>query len=304
MKNLILRKEKKNFTMKLDKNKMQEVLGKLNTLYISYSKVEQSIEDLDHFELLEEYAEELGITSEVEEINHYFNDFDYFFKVYYEGDPQGAANAVHFGNYNPLDNYITFDGYGNIKTLDETERENEIESLYNTHRSQIIREAIKDGKTDEAEQWNNLLNYRSQLIKPYRKHREEKQNKVNKTPYGFAFSDKQFNEMMEKWGLDPEKDLSKIVSIGAGGFIQKKDIKAMENTNAAIYEKEKMLSYNPYFLAGALFEEMANHELIYNYDIVFDLENTFTFSKKFWQKIADFFEEIQKIEYSIECQYC
>lgn len=42
---------------------------------------------------------------------------------------------------------------------------------------------------------------------------------------GFAFSDKQFDEMMGKWGLDPEKDLDKIYRIPGGGFIQKKDHK-------------------------------------------------------------------------------
>ena len=60
-------------------------------------------------------------------------------------------------------------------------------------------------------------------MESYREMRERQQKEFDKLPLGFAFSDEQFNEMMEKWGLDPEKDLDKICRIGGGGFIQKKD---------------------------------------------------------------------------------
>ena len=56
----------------------------------------------------------------------------------------------------------------------------------------------------------------------YKELRDRQQAEVNALPLGFAFSNRQFDEMMRGWGLDPEKDLDKIVSIGAGGYIQKK----------------------------------------------------------------------------------
>lgn len=52
-----------------------------------------------------------------------------------------------------------------------------------------------------------------------RKHQEE----VNALPLGFAFSNKQFVEMMRGWGLHPERDVDKIYRLPGGGFIQKKD---------------------------------------------------------------------------------
>ena len=58
----------------------------------------------------------------------------------------------------------------------------------------------------------------------YAQLRQRQQEEFNALPPGFAFSRKQFDEMMKGWGLDPEKDLSKICSIGAGGYIQKKDV--------------------------------------------------------------------------------
>lgn len=60
-------------------------------------------------------------------------------------------------------------------------------------------------------------------MESYRELRERQQKEFNELPLGFAFSDEQFNEMMRKWGLDPEKDLDKICRIGGSGFIQKKD---------------------------------------------------------------------------------
>ena len=52
--------------------------------------------------------------------------------------------------------------------------------------------------------------------------RNRQQQEVNNLPMRFAFSQKQFNEIMEEWGLDPKKDLDKIARIPFGGFIQKR----------------------------------------------------------------------------------
>ena len=60
-------------------------------------------------------------------------------------------------------------------------------------------------------------------MESYRELRDRQQKEFNELPFGFAFSDKQFDDMMGKWGLDPEKDLVKIYRIPGGGFIQKKD---------------------------------------------------------------------------------
>lgn len=59
----------------------------------------------------------------------------------------------------------------------------------------------------------------------YQELRERQQKEFDALPLGFAFGDKQFEEMMKGWGLDAKKDedLAKIYSIGYGGYIQKKD---------------------------------------------------------------------------------
>lgn len=63
----------------------------------------------------------------------------------------------------------------------------------------------------------------------YLEMKNRQQEEINQLPLGFAFSNKQFEEMMQKWGLSPT-DTDKICSIGAGGYIQKKDLMLLSQT--------------------------------------------------------------------------
>lgn len=96
--------------------------------------------------------------------------------------------------------------------------------------------------------------------------KERIQKKINDFPLGFAFSDEQFDDMMKKWGLDPEKDIKKISRLGiSGGFIQKKDIEAykklLDETNA---ELENAMKDDDVFIEACEYE-LANHEFAINY---------------------------------------
>lgn len=100
--------------------------------------------------------------------------------------------------------------------------------------------------------------------------REKQQEEFNALPLGFAFSDKQFCEMMKKWGLDPEKDLDKIYRIPGNGFIQKKDHAHMHEVidrhekemQAAIAENKT----GDGFIYEMFLFELRNHEYGYTGD--------------------------------------
>ena len=57
----------------------------------------------------------------------------------------------------------------------------------------------------------------------YRELLQKHQQEVNVLPIRYAFGEQQFREMMNAWGLDPEKDLDKIYRLGedktGDGFI-------------------------------------------------------------------------------------
>lgn len=54
------------------------------------------------------------------------NSFDEFMSNY---TPSEIAMMIHFGEFNPNDDYFRFDGYGNLESLDGQEISDEAESL-------------------------------------------------------------------------------------------------------------------------------------------------------------------------------
>lgn len=104
-------------------------------------------------------------------------------------------------------------------------------------------------------------------MESYRELRDRQQKEFNELPLGFAFSDKQFDEMMGKWGLDPEKDLDKIYRIPGGGFIQKKDHKrfheVLDRHNAEMEAAKAADEDGTGFLYQMFLFELDNHEYGY-----------------------------------------
>ena len=63
---------------------------------------------------IEESIEDRIIRSDIYEMG----EFEDVFRDY---TPTQLATVIHFGQYNPMDEYFTFDGYSNIKTLNTFE---------------------------------------------------------------------------------------------------------------------------------------------------------------------------------------
>ena len=56
----------------------------------------------------------------------YENDEE-FFNMFFEGKPAELARAIYYGDFNYNDNYIKFNGYGNLESLSEYEYEEMLE---------------------------------------------------------------------------------------------------------------------------------------------------------------------------------
>lgn len=110
-------------------------------------------------------------------------------------------------------------------------------------------------------------------MNPYIKLKNKHQKEINNFPFGFAFGDKQFAEMMAKWGLTPE-DTDKIYSIGGGGFVRKADADAMhEMFERHAKEREAAIKENKDDYMYHMFDyELANHEYTYTYDLTDTLD--------------------------------
>ena len=104
----------------------------------------------------------------------------------------------------------------------------------------------------------------------YAELRKRQQEEFDALPLGFAFSRKQFDEMMQEWGLDPEKDLDKLLRIPGGGYIQKKDADLLRQTTerhsaemAAAIAEDKT---GEGFIYEMFLYELDNHEYGYTRD--------------------------------------
>lgn len=108
----------------------------------------------------------------------------------------------------------------------------------------------------------------------YTELRDRQQKEVNAFPMFFAFSNKQFEEGMKKFGLDP-KDTGKIYKLGnTGGFYRKTDAPALrEMFERHTKEMEDAINADTTgegFIYDMFSYELANHE----YCITYDLEPT------------------------------
>lgn len=92
------------------------------------------------------------------------------------------------------------------------------------------------------------------------------QAEVNAFPLGFAFSEKQFNEMMANWGLTPD-DTDKIYSICIGGYVRKSDSAAMHEMFDRHKAEHEAAMQDDEYLFSMFNYELANHEYCVTYDV-------------------------------------
>lgn len=100
------------------------------------------------------------------------------------------------------------------------------------------------------------------------KHRQQRE--VNAFPFGFAFTNAQYEEMMKKWGLTPD-DTDKVYSVGSGAFIRKQDSDAMHEMFRRQEEERKKAIEEDATGNGYIYSmfkyELENHEYGYTYEL-------------------------------------
>ena len=111
-------------------------------------------------------------------------------------------------------------------------------------------------------------------MNPYTTLKTKHQKEIDNFPFGFAFNETQFSEMMtDRFGLTPE-DTDKIYSIGGGGFVRKCDADAMhEMFERHEKEREDAIRENKDDYLYHMFNyELANHEYNYTGDLTDTLD--------------------------------
>lgn len=87
----------------------------------------EAIKEMDNFELIEihnQYCENINYMD-----NQIFVNDEEFFEVYFNGRINELIRAMYYGNFNPNEEFIKFDGYANLETFDNVENEIDIEAI-------------------------------------------------------------------------------------------------------------------------------------------------------------------------------
>ena len=73
---------------------------------------------LENVDLLQLVQEMNSWNGSFEDLCYYEND-EYFFNTFFEGNPLEAVRSSFYGNYSYADEYVTFDQLGNLKSNSE-----------------------------------------------------------------------------------------------------------------------------------------------------------------------------------------
>ena len=73
----------------------------------------ENLSDSEKISLWNEYCQEQGNEDEIYDFD------DEFFEIFFYNKPMEAARAASFGDVNWSDDFISFDGYGNLKSLSD-----------------------------------------------------------------------------------------------------------------------------------------------------------------------------------------
>lgn len=114
----------------------EEMVEALNTYYQEgwdvLSEEEWESEASDHFDTIWEYDMELR--DKVDYINitlgydlQVYDNDEEFFDLFYSMNPYEAVTSALYGDYRVNDDYVTFDGYGNLVSLNKGDLEHMVD---------------------------------------------------------------------------------------------------------------------------------------------------------------------------------
>ena len=82
---------------------------------------------LNDLDTLKDVVRELNSWNACLDYLDVYNNDEEFFNMFFEGKPAELARAIYYGDFNYNDEYIKFNGYGNLETFSEYEYEELLE---------------------------------------------------------------------------------------------------------------------------------------------------------------------------------
>jgi len=107
---------------------------------------------LDNMDELRQVVSEINSwDGSLESLDVYENDEE-FFNVYFEGRPMEAVRAAQYGEYSYTDEYVRFNGYGNLESMSEYDYEEEMKDSIDDIVDELIDKRSHLYLSDELEE--------------------------------------------------------------------------------------------------------------------------------------------------------
>jgi hypothetical protein len=95
----------------------------------THEAIEEYVNGLDRYDLVNlhnEYCQEQGCHDD-----EIYANSDDFFNTFFDGKVIEAVRAVSYGEYNYNDNFVRFDGYGNLESFNDPTDHIDISGIVN-----------------------------------------------------------------------------------------------------------------------------------------------------------------------------
>ena len=225
-------------------------------------KLMEILETLDSDELI-------MLHNKISDCDDYIYSMGEFDKIMYGQTAEWIACRVFNGEdgynkegcFNPSRDYFTFNGYGNLVSFDYASDYIDLDEIadYITEKEDCFGIGELEEVFEEYEEEKAEIEELEELQAEYIEYKEEKQAKINALPLKFAFSNEQFENILNEWNCQP----CDLVSIGYNGYCLKKDKEEVKKVllSPPIDLLEKC---GEEFIKGAFLYELFYHEYAYN----------------------------------------
>ena len=89
--------------------------------------------------MIDEIVNDINCIDNSLDFLEYWENDEEFFNTYFYNNPMEAVRSSFFGNYNYSDEYVKFDGYGNLSSVNEYE----VEAEYKDYIDDIVNSLIE-----------------------------------------------------------------------------------------------------------------------------------------------------------------
>ena len=104
---------------------------------------------LNHIDEIGDIIIEINSIDNSLDFLEYWNNDEEFFNTFFYNNPTEAVRSAYYGDYNYCDDYVRFNGYGNLESFNDYDLEKEYKEYINEIVNALLKHYQEIGITDD-----------------------------------------------------------------------------------------------------------------------------------------------------------